>query len=77
METIEANFPITNLENVLVASLDCYVCVPPKYKGTRSPPCEFDAHDWGVLETCPQQSNVCIASVQGKTKIIPLFILFI
>merc|ERR1711973_67541 len=47
-----------------VASLDCYVCVPPKYKGTRSPPCEFDAHDWGVLETCPQQSNVCIASVQ-------------
>ena len=76
MEAIEDNFPVSDFKNVLVASLDCYVCVPPKYKGTRSPPCEFDAHDWGVLETCPQQSNVCIASVQGKTEIILLFILF-
>merc|ERR1712212_1102259 len=47
-----------------VASLQCWVCVPPKWKGTQSPPCEFDAHQWGVLETCPEESNVCLTSVQ-------------
>merc|ERR1712110_165323 len=48
-----------------VASLQCYICVPPKYKGTQSPPCEFDAHQWGTLETCPEDSQFCLTSVQN------------
>merc|ERR1719290_645091 len=47
-----------------INALQCYVCVPPKWKGTQSPPCEFDAHQWGTLETCPEDSNVCLTGFQ-------------
>jgi len=48
-----------------IDSLQCYVCIPPKFKGTQAPDCEFDAHKWGVLETCPPQDDVCLSAVQS------------
>merc|ERR1719312_1547808 len=32
--------------------------------GVRSPQCEFDSHDWGILEQCPPDANMCMTSVQ-------------